>query len=282
MRRRWGRWAGMSVAGAALAAGCTFPASPNKAVTVLDSAHGAISGIPSSLPGGQYSFTLRPAAPSGGVQLVRLATGYTQGQFFSDIGLAFGNPSTPGFKTATERLYANAHFVGGVNGPSSFSTYLIPGKYLAVDANAQSGTPESFTVTPRAVGPNYPHANVAIGGYMSMTGGHDSFGWAVLGALGRSGVLHFTVLDGDEPHFVDLAKLTPGHTAQQCFSFSGSGANPNCTDVLATGVLSTHETMTMPYTLPGGGDYAIACFVTNPDTGQPHAMLGMIRTLHVS
>ncbi len=276
VKGRWGRWAAGSLAGAALAAGCSFPPSPVRTVTVTDKS-GAISGIPGTLAAGQYTFSLSNA--TGGLQLVRLTPGYTQAQLLSDVGAVFGPPS-PGAKAAAERLYAQAHFVGGANGATRFSAYLIPGSYVAVDPTGPGGRPEAFTVTPRAVRQNFPAADVAFGGSMLMSGGHESFAWQVIGKLKASGgTLRFTTLNGDEPHFLVLAKVKPGRTALQCFSFQGNGANPNCDEVLSTGVLSTNETMTMPYTLKGPGTYAIACFVTTPETGQPHAMLGMIRVL---
>jgi hypothetical protein len=275
---RLGRWAAACIASVALVAGCTFPPSRVTAVALGDNA-GTITGMPASLPAGQYTFKL--TAASGSVQLVRLAPGYTVQAALNDAGLAFGDASKPGFKAAAERLYSLAHFLGGVSGVMSFSTYLIPGRYIAVDTNVATPKPVEFTVTPRAVGPNFPAVNVAFGGYMSMSGGQESFGWAVLGRLQRSGTLRFTTLNGDEPHFLVLAKLKAGKTAQQCFSFSGDPSSPAspCSEVLSTSLVSTNEAMTMPYALPGAGNYVIACFVTNPDTGKPHALLGMVRAL---
>jgi len=135
---------------------------------------------------GQYTFSLGNA--TGGLQLVRLAPGYTQAQLLSDVGAVFRSPS-PGAKAAAERLC-------------------------------------------------------------------------------RPGSLRWRCQRGDEvlglPHPRQLRRRRP--------------QRPRKT-VLSTGVLSTNETMTMPYILKGPGTYAIACFVTTPETGQPHAMLGMIRVL---
>jgi len=92
--------------------------------------------------------------------------------------------------------------------------------------------------------------------------------------------------EGTQPHMVDIAKVPEGTTIDQIMATimtidagtptAGALTMDQIQD-LSYGVLllSKGQTMYLPLTLEAG-TYAVLCFVTDPATGQPHAMEGMI------
>jgi hypothetical protein len=92
--------------------------------------------------------------------------------------------------------------------------------------------------------------------------------------------------EGAQPHMVDIAKVPDGTTVDQIMATimaidlgtptAGALTMDQIQD-LSYGVLllSKGQTMYLPLTLEEG-TYAVLCFVTDQDTGQPHAMEGMI------
>ncbi len=90
---------------------------------------------------------------------------------------------------------------------------------------------------------------------------------------------------GKQPHMLVLLKVPDGTTGDQVMAtiMSEGGATPAAnvipeSDVqaLSTGVLllSSGQTMWLPVDLDPG-TYVALCFVTDPNTGQPHVMEGM-------
>jgi hypothetical protein len=92
--------------------------------------------------------------------------------------------------------------------------------------------------------------------------------------------------EGAQPHMVDIAKVPDGTTVDQLIATiltidagtptTGALTMDQIQD-LSYGVflLSKGQTMYLPLTLEAG-TYAVLCFVTDPATGKPHAMEGMI------
>ncbi len=266
----------LALAGGVLA-GCDWPLSPIHKVTITDTTSG-VSGIPSSIPTGQYVFTVSESVPNGGVQLARFAPGYTPAQAMADAAKVFGPPSS-GFSAAAHRFYSNVFFEGGIGGSGAFSVHLSPGSYVALDSNTNKYEP--FTVTFAKALPNPPKSNLKIAGVMGTKNGADHFEWHVRGDYAKSGVLNFINANGDEPHFLEMVYLKPGKTFKECSSYSGdpSSSSAPCVPVLETQLVSPGGSMTMPYNFTNAGKYILLCFVPDADTGVPHAMLGMIATI---
>jgi hypothetical protein len=269
---RYGAVAAITVGG--LLAGCNWKPGPSHQLTISDTAAG-ISGIPARIAQGQYNITQTGTKPN--IQLARLGPDYSVSQLLADAAVSFGPPSQPGYATKVSRLYSHTDFAGGLSQAGSFSTYLYPGKYVALDTDTHKM--QQFTVTPAAVLASYPKSTLSISGFMTMSGGHDGFHWAVSGSPTKSGVLRFSAANGDEPHFLSVAYLHPGTTQAQCENYTGTGPAP-CDQVLNTGVVSPPlGSMTIPYHFTHSGHYLITCFMPNPETGTPHAFLGMTRQL---
>ena len=268
------RSAVVTVAALGLLAGCNWQKSPLHQLTVTDAKAG-ITGIPSSIPAGQYNLNLKTTLPDGNIQLAKIGSDYSVQQLFADVPVVFGPPSA-GFKAAAERFYSRTEFLGGRTLSGSYSTFLTPGNYIVTDTDTGKYTP--FTVTAAAVVANYPAANLDIGGLMGMKNGKDTFSWVVSGNYAKSGVLKFSALNGDEPHFLAVSILHPGKTIAQCAAYQGTGPAP-CDELLTTGLISPLTSMTIPYHFAKAGTYVIACFVPDADTGMPHAEMGMVATL---
>jgi hypothetical protein len=96
---------------------------------------------------------------------------------------------------------------------------------------------------------------------------------------------------GKQPHMLVLAKVPDGTTEQQILDLMTSqdtgtpvpGAlKESDAQFIPTGILllSSAETMWLPTNLDAG-TYAALCFVTDPATGQPHVMEGMVSVFQV-
>ena len=271
------RFAGVFTALAAigaLASACSWPASTLHEVNIRDASTG-ITGIGSTIPAGQYQFTIGSSVEGGTVQLARVGADYSIAQTLRDVAAAFG-PHTTSSAVATKRLYSHVAFVGGRSGSGSYSTYLSPGKYFAIDTVTNKIEP--FTVLPAQALPNFPKATLQVSGGMSMPNGMDHFAWRVTGSFSKAGVIRFSTVSGDEPHFLDIAYIHPGKTAAQCLAYQGGPTGAPCDELLVTGIISPLQSMTIPYSFPKAGAYEITCFMPDDDSGTPHALLGMTST----
>jgi hypothetical protein len=93
---------------------------------------------------------------------------------------------------------------------------------------------------------------------------------------------------GAQPHFAEFMGVPDGTTVQDFMDLMASfAAGPNATPAetrlsiadispaFMTGLLSPGVTMWAELSLDPG-TYLLVCFVPDPETGAPHAMLGMI------
>ncbi|MGI8747964.1 MAG: hypothetical protein ACR2J4_06410, partial [Deinococcus sp.] len=94
------------------------------------------------------------------------------------------------------------------------------------------------------------------------------------------------VNQGRQPHFMVMSKLKPGVTADDVMKMMASGGPPTGPDPmenipgLGMNVLSPGRSATVTMTLTPG-TYFTACFVADPVTHKPHALLGMMRLVTV-
>jgi len=97
---------------------------------------------------------------------------------------------------------------------------------------------------------------------------------------------------GEQPHMLVMTGVPEGTTEQQVLNAlmseeggtpAADALNPEDLRFVSEGVLllSSGQTMYLPVSLDAG-TYVAICFVTDPDTGQLHAMEGMIKTFTVS
>ncbi len=99
---------------------------------------------------------------------------------------------------------------------------------------------------------------------------------------------------GEQPHFIYMAKVPEGTTVDEVFATffgePGSSVPPSAssapgglsfedvTEALSTGDQSAGTTVWLAVDF-APGTYLAACFITDPETGMPHAMIGMIQVL---
>jgi len=96
---------------------------------------------------------------------------------------------------------------------------------------------------------------------------------------------------GQQPHFLALAQVPDGTTLEEFMVFAAGSVDPSATPAAlspedVTIVVNTADqssAVTAWYAADlGPGTYVAICFVTDPATGAPHAMLGMAHVFAVA
>lgn len=239
-------------------------------------------------------FSRVPARLSAGLIRLNLNTPQPNGSTQITIG-RLQNPGARSKVAAGMRKGINAVFPfltlnGGVGGvPHSTQTAifnLTPGMYVIFDldgltANKNPHSPYHFvtvtgqasTVTPMTT------ATVRAVDFRFRTSGQISSGFDTLKFVNS----------GHEPHEMDLMKLAPGKTKNDVMMALKMQSEPKWAQpVGGWGVLSPGHSQWLRIHLTPG-NYVLLCFV--PDTfsypghkatNQPHAMLGMVKVIHVN
>lgn len=107
--------------------------------------------------------------------------------------------------------------------------------------------------------------------------------WTGSSMLPAKGTFKFKNADKTVPHFVILQQVAEGTTTDQVLAFlqTEQGPPPFLEGSLETGSLSSGRSMTVNYDLPPG-QYVIMCFFPDPHMGgMPHALMGMLRMIHL-
>ena len=89
---------------------------------------------------------------------------------------------------------------------------------------------------------------------------------------------------GHQEHFMFLYQRFPGKTLQDVLAFmQGQGESPLVNENKALGVHALSIGLSNDVWLElAAGNYVAICFITDPGTGLPHAMLGMTQTFTVT
>jgi hypothetical protein len=156
-----------------------------------------------------------------------------------------------------------------------------PGHYLLVnDENGPAPHPFKIKVTPKAGNRAAPNSTA----FVKAITAKRFRGSTVLPA---KGTVTFHNASTQSPHFLILQHLNKGATRKQVITalrsngpptgpgpFNKDNANAD-TDVVGMG-----HTVTLTYNLPAG-TYAEMCFFPDLQTGMPHALMGMVRIVHL-
>ena len=215
---------------------------------------------------------------NGIVELVRFKRGYDAADFTADIN-AFGAKNDI---KALKHALANAQILGGFEGGGS-GTIVLP--------TAGSYTP--FSIGNRGLvlgdpirvrGEKRSSKAPRVDGRILATTGPAWGGSSTLPASGR--FLFKNKGDTGVPHFVVLQQVAEGTTTDQVLEYlqSGDEAPPSfgLPASMETGSLSPGKSMTVNYDLPAG-QYVIMCFFPDPKMGgMPHALMGMLRMIHLT
>jgi hypothetical protein len=103
--------------------------------------------------------------------------------------------------------------------------------------------------------------------------------------LPAKGTITFKNASINSPHFLALQHVKKGTTRREIIkafnSGPGSGGpNPFLDGSVGTDVVGPGQSQTLTYSLPAG-TYVEACFFPDLQTGMPHAMMGMVRIVHL-
>jgi hypothetical protein len=211
------------------------------------------------------------------VEFAKFAPGYDVKDFTRDVN-AFG---ADGNMRAFKRALRNTTFLGGL-APGGSGTIVLPaaGRYSAFAVGERGFIPgPTFRVGPKKARP-MPDVDGRIIAKRGLSWGGSSH-------LPAKGTFLFkNRRTAGVPHFVVLQQVAEGTTADEVLEFLQSeeeGPPPAWLErgAMETGSLSPGRAMTVDYDLPPG-QYAVLCFFPDPKMGgMPHAMMGMIRMIHL-
>ena len=265
---------------------------PSVSVTATDSGY----QMPATVPAGyvQFDFANTGAQPAD-VQIYKLNAGADLAAVKKTVaGLSLGLTTGQDTDAAEQQLFNSGQLYGGTDsiapkGLVSIGVNLDPGTYVLTSTHTNNdeknpqalselGFFQSFTVAAGqgAAAPE-PDYTVQLADFalslpptQVMAGTHT---WEVVNV-------------GRQPHFLAMAKLKPGVSPADVMKMMASEGPPSGPDPmedipgLGMGVLSPGRSATVTMTLTPG-TYFTACFVTDPVTHEPHAMLGMIRFITI-
>lgn len=236
-----------------------------------------IQGMPESVAANRYLVTITGPAPDpengpSGVQFGQLPEG---------LSMQDAVKQAQGAKDAPPDFYYDTHFAGGValsQGTSAWGVVdLTPGHWFATTPYL-STMPVEFDVTgtmPTSL-PD-PGANVTIE--------LSEFAIKVSdGAFKAGDNLVEVVNNGGMVHFIDIEKAPDGTTEDQIndlmtFEMTGTPVPGGLTEdqFQPTAYIAdqTHGTSQWTSLNFEAGTYFLACWVGDPATGMPHAMMGM-------
>jgi hypothetical protein len=215
----------------------------------------------------------------GVVEFAMFKRGYDVDDFTADVN-KFGAKNDI---KALKRALANTTILGGFGGGGS-GTIVLP--------RAGSYTP--FAIGPRGViagkplivrGAKRASRTPKVDGRIIAKDGPS---WGGASELPKKGTFLFkNRRSTGEPHFVILQQVAEGTTTDQVLQFlqTDDGSSPPPSWVLPasmeTGSISSGKSLTAKYDLPAG-QYVVMCFFPDPEMGgMPHALMGMLRMIHL-
>jgi hypothetical protein len=241
----------------------------------------AVEGVPESLPAGRYLLHLSGSGPvdpeqgAAGAMFLQLPEGMTLDQAMTEAAGAQNGP--PAF-------YYDALLPGGVSLTYDGSTSavsiidLTPGDWLVAGSHF-SQPPVQFTVTgemPAALPEPESTATITL---------HEMTITLTSGSLTTGTNLVKLENTGEQPHFLDLQKAPDGTTAEQVEAtlMVDMGGTPSADaldlskiiPISSSPDISGGSTMWYPITVAEPGTYVGLCFISDPESGMPHAMMGM-------
>ena len=102
--------------------------------------------------------------------------------------------------------------------------------------------------------------------------------------LPAHGTITFKNVSTNSPHFLDLQHVKQGTTRKQVIDFLNSGVQKEPSwgrqGQAGTDVVGEGQSQTLSYKLPKG-EYVEWCFFPDLQTGMPHALMGMVRVVHL-
>jgi hypothetical protein len=241
---------------------------------------------PSSFPAGrvQVSFDNARTKAESETEIFQLAPGYHWANLRSDFKGMVKNLFIPhgnhkkGLKFLNH-IISHITAYGGFDvmaGKSTHGTLLLPaaGTYVLFNDSSVPKNPHWLTVT-SPVGPQtLPTADAKVFAKTNRRFGGDT-------SLPANGTINFTNKSSESPHFLALQQVKPGTTRKQVIqALQSNGPGPFLAGVAGSDAVSGGQSFNLHVHVPAG-TYAEMCFFPDPKTGMPHALMGMVRVVHL-
>ena len=207
----------------------------------------------------------------GAAEIVMFKQGYDAKDLAKDVAA-----TDKGDIKALKRALANTTFLGGFEAGGSGTVVLPKAGAYSVFSFASRGTAEfSAGAVKKAPTPKTDGKITARSGPI----------WAGSSTLPAKGSFLFRNTDRTVPHFVILQQVAEGTTTDQVLTFLQSEEGPPPPFLgrrAGDGIAQPGKSMTVDYDLPAG-QYVIMCFFPDPNMGgMPHALMGMLRMIHLT
>ncbi len=253
--------------------------------------------VPKQVPAGYVHFIMKNDADHPAeMQLFKLNAGMSADTLKSAVA-ALATAQDDGSSDAEARVINSSELYGGAPEVAPKSSYdftvkLEPGTYVisTTSSNEDQKNPQAL-------------ANMGYFQTFEVTGGNNAaaapkadyrlqladFAFAFPPTTIASGQHTWEVAnDGRQPHFVMIVPVKPGKTEADVMKFLMSdgpggpqGEPPVAMDEMhGGGVISPGKTNYIDMNLAPGNYFAV-CFITDPKTKMPHAMLGMTKFFSV-
>lgn len=222
---------------------------------------------------GLHAGRVQLAMKGGSAEVVMFKRGYDIKDLTKDVAAA-----DKGDIKSLKRALKNTTFLGGFEKNGSGTVVLPKAGDYSVFSFESRGTAEfSAGAVKKAPTPKTDGTVIAKQGPI----------WAGSSTLPTDGTFLFKNKDRTVPHFVILQQVTEGTTTDQVLAALQSeeqGPPPPffLQAGLETASLNPGKSMTVDYDLPAG-QYVVMCFFPDPNMGgMPHALMGMLRMIHLT
>jgi hypothetical protein len=280
---------GATAVGAPHARAALIP-TPKLHITATTTGHGDTAKSTMTVKGprhfsaGRVNVVLRAKRGEQEFDIVRLHKGYT----YADVGRDFNTffsaqQPTPKALKALNRIAHRVTFYGGLDSGNGHKvvtgSVVLPraGTYLLINDASGPGAepPVKLHVSKRRGTRATPSTSATVRAITA-----KRFRGAT--RLPASGTITFHNASTNSPHFLFLQHVKKGTTRRQVIKGLSSNSGPDFGLKGGVGVdaVSPGQTMTLGYSLPKG-TYAEMCFFPDLQTGMPHALMGMVRIVHL-
>ena len=221
------------------------------------------------------------------VAVIGITGGHTWKDFRSGLKVAFENLFAPhgdkkkGLKALNQVLTYTVGYggLGAHAGEIREGTLLLATPdthyYLYDDSGNLPNRPKLLTTTAAAGAQTLPASSATV---IAQT--NRRFGGAT--TLPANGTITFENHSTESPHFLALAQVKDGTTRKQVIAAlqSNNGPGPFLQHEQDIDVVTHGNAVNVHIQLPAG-TYAEMCFFPDPQTGMPHAFMGMVRIVHL-
>jgi hypothetical protein len=272
----------------------TLIATPKLSVTITTTGHGqsatssmAISG-PRTVSAGRVAISLHAVGGEAEVGVAKIKKGHTFKEaagLFGAFESSFGpmGPTKAGLR-GLNNLVRIVTFYGGIDSGSFrrvHGTVVLPkaGTYLLLNDENGPSQPHKLKVTPQVGVRLAPNSTGVVKT-------RNSKRFAGSSTLPAHGTITFENRATNSPHLLVLQHVKKGTTRTQMIKFlnspAGESGQPSfgLRESVATDVLSSGQSQTISYHMPAG-EYVEMCYFPDLQTGMPHALMGMVRVVHL-